>query len=140
VRYQKGGRGRGGMDCAGPLLYVARKHGIKLPDWMGYDAQRPDPAELYRRLRESLDEYPIEDAGEGRVGLCSWSIDNPEQQVLGRHLVFMVGARADSAGIVHVDATWPSRGVVASPPSWLSNRLLAVFRLRGVEYGPAWHC
>ena len=129
VRYRPRGRSaETGLDCAGIVHAPARAIGITdLPDRTDYDPFMPDPEMLRQLCREGMEETGIVDSGTGRVGLCCW-----EGQVEARHLVVMLPKRK----IVHVDATY--RRVTRVSASWLGSKLVAVFRLRGVDYGEPW--
>ena len=128
VRYRPRGRSAAtGLDCAGIVYAPAAAIGLVLRDTHDYDARMPDPAMLWRLCREGMLEQDLADAGTGRVGLCRW-----DQQADPRHLVVMLARRE----IVHVDASY--RRVTRVPSSWLDGKLVAVFRLRGVDYGAPW--
>lgn len=129
VRWRKYGRDPAkGLDCAGPVIVPAQLLGLGvLPDTRDYDAGMPDSGMLWDFCRRGLIEQPWSDQGEGRVGLCSWQ-DDPA----ARHLVVMMADRE----IVHVHAR--AKRVVRVPASWLDGKLLAVFRVPGVQYGAPW--
>ncbi len=129
VRYRPRGRSaETGLDCAGIVHAPAAAIGITgLPDRHDYDPLMPDPEMLLHLCREGMDEQDHSDMGTGRVGLCRW-----ESQPDPRHLVVMLPRHE----IVHVDAIY--RRVTRVPASWLDSKLMAVFRLRGVDYGEPW--
>ena len=120
------------MDCAGPVLWAAAQLGIRLPDGPAYDPLDPDPAVVYRAFADAMDEQPLTDAGPGRVVLCRWTALAP----VARHVV-ACGRSAIVHMVIRPAALADSR-VIAQPRSWLARRAVAVFRLRGVDYGPPW--
>lgn len=130
VRWRKYGRDPAkGLDCAGPVFAPVRMLGLAdLPDTRDYDAAMPGPEMLWDFCRRGLIEQAFEDQGEGRIGLCKWEGDDPE----ARHIVVMLEGRE----IVHVHAR--AKRVVRVSATWLAGKLLGVFRVPGVEYGPPW--
>lgn len=128
VRWRKHGRSAAtGVDCAGMIIASLWAIGLPIQDVRNYDARMPDPSLLWAMCRASCTEQPWSDRGEGRVGLCRWSREDAP-----RHLVVMLHEHA----IVHVDAG--ARRVTRVPANWLDERLLAVFRVNGLEYGEPW--
>lgn len=118
---------RAGVNCGGLLRAALAAVGIVVPDPPGYDAGMPPPAMLWDVCRAHGQDVPLADCGEGRVGLCTFQHEDEP-----RHLVVMLARRR----IVHVDAI--ARRVTAVPAGWMDNRLAAVFRVRGLEYGAPW--
>ena len=47
--YRRRGRDRGGLDCAGVLVFTARSLGLSQFDYVGY-SDKPNPAEFQRAL------------------------------------------------------------------------------------------
>lgn len=128
VRWRKHGRRpENGFDCGGLLVWALHLVGIEVEARRDYDAAMPPPDMLWNVCRQYGDESSFVDQGEGRVALCAWESGNP-----ARHLSVMLGGRR----IVHVDAS--VRRVVIVPASWLDQRLVAVFRVRGLDYGGSW--
>lgn len=132
------GRDADGVDCGGLPLLAAQRCGYEgLRDLAHYTWHDPDSDALLRVCRDCLDEHPLEDAGEGRIGLCAWA-DQRNALVptapRPKHLVLMLRDHQ----IVHVHCQEHVRRVVSCSASWLTGRLLAVFRLRGVEYAAPW--
>lgn len=127
TRWRRRGRGPAGLDCGGLLVASAAAVGISFEDALSYDAAMPAPELLWRLCRAGGDEAPWTDQGEGRVGLCAW-----RSGAQPRHLVVMLAGRR----IVHVDAI--ARCVTVVPAEWLGERLVAVFRVRGLEYSEPW--
>lgn len=128
VRWRKHGRDPAkGLDCGGLPLAGLIALGLPVHDARDYDAGMPPPELLWRVCRAHGDEVAWEDQGEGRIALCSWASGSDP-----RHIVVMLGRRR----IAHVDAS--VRRVAVVPANWMDNRLVAVFRMRGVEYGTPW--
>jgi len=128
VRYRTMGRSVViGLDCYGILFVPAAMIGVHLPNVRDYDPRLPDPARLLIECRTHLIEQDPRDAGPGRIGLCGW-----EQGGDPRHFVVMLPGRQ----IVHVDATY--RRVTRVPAAWMDSKLVATFRLQGVDYGASW--
>lgn len=128
VRWRRHGRNpAAGLDCGGLPVAGLAAVGIAAADSRDYDAGMPPAEFLWRMCRANGTEQPWGDRGEGRLGLCAWT-----GSVEARHLVVMLARRR----IVHVDAH--VRRVVAVPASWLDGKLVAVFRLNGLDYGEAW--
>lgn len=127
VRWRRHGRGRNGLDCGGLLVASLAAIGIACEDTRDYDAGMPPPELLWRLCSAGGDEASWSDQGEGRVALCSWTAGG-----VARHLAIMLADRR----IVHVDATM--RRVTVVPAEWLEGRLVAVFRVRGLEYDQPW--
>lgn len=128
VRWRRHGRNpAAGLDCGGLPVAGLAAVGIEAADSRDYDAGMPPAEFLWRMCRANGAEQPWSDCGEGRLGLCSWAGSGEP-----RHLVVMLARRR----IVHVDAN--VRRVVVVPASWLDGKLVAVFRLSGLDYGDAW--
>lgn len=128
VRWRLHGRSRdAGVDCGGLLVAALAEVGIEVPDSRDYDARMPDPELLWRLCRGGGVETDHADCGPGRVGLCRWKTrEDP------RHLVIMLERRR----IVHV---YPEvRKVVVVSASWMTGKLVTVFRANNVEYGEPW--
>lgn len=130
VRWRRHGRNPvAGLDCGGLPVASLAAVGIVAADSRDYDAAMPPAEFLWRMCRSNGVEQPWGDAGEGRLALCSWgSVAEP------RHLAIMLARRR----IVHVDAAVRPRRVVVVPASWLDGKLVAVFRMHGLDYGAPW--
>ncbi|MFY9345585.1 MAG: hypothetical protein WAT39_24050 [Planctomycetota bacterium] len=130
ARWRKYGRDPSvGFDCGGFLLWLLAATGHDVDALMrsrAHDVAMPDPAWVRGLCDRFGDLVPPTDNGEGRVGLCAFGTVEP------RHLVVMLADRR----IAHADAQ--ARGVVAVPSSWLDDRLVATYRVRGLEYGAPW--
>jgi hypothetical protein len=128
VRWRRHGRDpRIGLDCGGIVVAGLAALGIAVKDSRDYDARMPPPALLWDLCRASCDEQTWDDQGEGRIGLSTWG-----DGAVPRHLVVMLGGHR----IAHVDAG--ARCVTVVPDGWLEGKLLAVFRVRGLDYGAPW--
>lgn len=127
-RWRPEGRSREkGVDCGGLLIAALRSIGIECDDMRGYDPRMPNPDELWRLCRSACNEVGWQDSGEGRIGLCSWP-GSPK----ARHLVVML----DGNRIAHSHVQ--AKRVVVQPAGWLDGRLIAVFRVKGIDYGAPW--
>lgn len=128
VRWRKHGRDPlSGLDCAGLPAAAAAAVGLQLQDTLDYDAGMPDPDLVRSFCARNGDPFGWDEMGEGRIGLCRWRSSEG-----ARHLVVMLSGRR----IAHVDAM--VRRVVVVPAGWLDGRLVATFRLHGLEYGKPW--
>lgn len=128
VRWRRHGRSpAAGLDCGGLPVAGLAAVGIVATDSRDYDAGMPPSEFLWRMCRSNGVEQPWRDAGEGRLALCSWG-----SSAAPRHLVVMLARRR----IVHVDAS--VRRVAVVPASWLDGKLVAVFRINGLDYGEPW--
>lgn len=124
VRWRRHGRSaEKGFDCAGLPVGCLAQLGVPTVDTRDYDALMPSPQVLWRFCRENCQEQPWSDSGDGRIGLCAW-----RQGDGARHLVVMLSDQR----IAHVDPS--ARGVVVVPAGWLHGRLVAVFRVNGINY------
>lgn len=117
---------RGGVDCLGLLIGVARELNFRLPD--GSPAieldqtdytHYPDTAYLQAQLLRALVPIPMEGITPGNILLLR--IDNAPQ-----HLA-IVSNMHDGLGIIHAYA--PARSVVEHPfDRWWQERVQAAFR------------
>lgn len=116
------------MDCAGPLYYAAALCGHILPEWGGYSARDPESTEMLELFDRELERVEETDLGPARIALCAWR----QGGSVPKHVAVML----DHHELLHVDAL--RRGAKIIPDTFLRDRLLAVYRIPGVDYGPPW--
>jgi len=108
-----------GMDCAGLIWHVLESCGLYFPEYISYSRHHAYGMRVYRHLRASLNEIPVD-----QVQIASVYLFWVRQRLIPQHIAIWEGRR-----IIH--AYPEAKGVVRTTlgPYW-SKRIFAAFDLR----------